>query len=157
MVFPSWFVWNGRKPMASSVLFLILDPFNVCSHHDRIPSLACPRVAGPSPWFLPVGREDFCRGVNTEVLPFSHPAFGDTQNFAKQELSALVTGSIQFYLFLFILLKPEMFALYNHPPPGAAQRSSPSTIPSTDPKRRCLCCPQNQPLSWKGGDLGWLL
>lgn len=35
---PSWFVGDGRKPVASSVLFLILDPFNVCSHHDRIPS-----------------------------------------------------------------------------------------------------------------------
>lgn len=45
---PHWFVENGRKPMAYSVLFLIFDPFNVCSHHDRIPFLTCPKVAGPS-------------------------------------------------------------------------------------------------------------
>lgn len=98
---PRWFVGNGRKPMASSVLFLIFGPFNVCSHHDRIPSLTCPRVAGPS-WLLPVGQEDFSRGVSTEVLPCSHPAFGDTRNFAKQGVSVLITGSIQsiyFYLF----------------------------------------------------------
>lgn len=94
---PSWFVGNGRKP--SSVLFVIFDPFNVCCHQD--PSVTCPRVSGPS-WFLPMGQEDFCRGVSTEELPCSHPAFGDTQNFAKQGFSVLTTGSIQsiyFYLF----------------------------------------------------------
>lgn len=45
---------------------------------------------------------DFSRGVSTEVLPCSHPAFGDTQSFAKQGVSVLKTGSIQsiyFYLF----------------------------------------------------------
>lgn len=27
---------------------LLSNLFNVCSHHDRIPCLACPKVAGPS-------------------------------------------------------------------------------------------------------------
>lgn len=49
------------------------------------------------------------------------------------------------YLFLFIIWKYEMFALYNHPPPDVAQRSSASTIPSVNPKRRCLRRQLNRP------------
>lgn len=73
--------WEWEK--ARGQLCAIFDPFKFCSAHDRIPSLTCPRVAGPSPCFLPVGREDFCRGVSTEVLPCSHPAFGDTSEFCQ--------------------------------------------------------------------------
>lgn len=154
VVFPAGLLGMGESPWPALSLILILDPFNACSHQDRIPSLPCPRVAGPCPWFLPVGQGDFCRGASTEVLPCSQPASGEFCQAGSRCPRNRINPA---YLFLFILLKHEMFALYNHPPPGAAQRSSPSTIPSADPKRRCLCHPQNQPLSGRGGGLGWLL
>lgn len=56
------------------------------------------------------------------------------------------------YLFLFILLKREMFALYNHPPPGAAQRSSPQHHPEPLSKEEV---PLSSPKPEIG--LGWLL
>lgn len=135
--------WEWEK--ACGQLCPIFDPFKFCSAHDRIPSLTCPGVAGPSPCFLPVGREDFCRGVSTEVLPCSHPAFGDTRNFAKPGGCCPRNRINPAYLFLFILLKHETFALYNHPcpalPRGALpapsrvpiQRGGASVIPKTSP------------------------
>lgn len=62
----------------------------------------------------------------------------DFYQLRKAEGHSPCNGINPVYLFLFIILKYEMFALYNHPPPDVARRSSPNTGPGVDPKRRRL-------------------
>lgn len=127
---------------------MLSNLFNVCSHHDRIPFLACPKVAGPSS----LGSALWAKRIFAEISAFKcfdvpiQPL--ETLGFLpvmRAEGRYPCNGINPVYLFLFIVLKYEMFALYNHPPPDVAQRSSASTIPSVNPKRRCLRRQLNRP------------
>lgn len=125
--------------------FAVCDLFNMLSHHGRIPSLTCPIVAGLSSalWARGVLQRD--QRLRAALFPPGLGRHWDFYQLCKAEGRCPCNGVNPVYLFLFIILKYEMFALYNHPPPDVAQGSSASTIPSVHPKRRCLRRRLNRP------------
>lgn len=108
----SQFVGNGRKPMASSVLVLIRSMFALT-------------LTG-SPLFLAPEWQDLLLGSSLrifaevpalEVLPCSHPAFGE---FCQARGGHCPRHRINpAYLFLFILLKTRNICALQSSPTGA--------------------------------------
>lgn len=140
----SQFVGNGRRPMASSVLVLIPSMF-------ALALTGSPLLLAPEWQDLLLGSSlrIFAEVPALEVLPCSHPAFGEfCQARGGGSLSSSQDQSSLFiFIYSFKNTKHLRFTIIPH-------RSSPCTTLSTHPKRRCLCCPQNQPLSWKRGRFG---
>lgn len=95
--------------------------------------------------FGPRGFLQRYQHLSASMFPPSLWRHLDFYQLCKAEGRCPCNGINPVYLFLFITLKYEMFALYNHPPPDVAQRSSASAVPSVDPKRRCLPRRRNPP------------
>lgn len=107
-------------------------------HHDSIPSHL---LQSGSTFFLlvlPCGQKGFLQRyqhLSALMFPPSLWSWLDFYHLGKAEGCCPYNGMNPVYLFVFIVLKYEMFVLYNHPPPDVAQRSSTRSILSIHPSK----------------------